>query len=158
MKKLFINKHHCEPLAASALTQSNLFFLRSPRLALIRTQVLAVTFFVFVFVACGKPLPTLEGIKLTQWKDDKNGCNHYREKLIDTLISQKDKFKGLSEDDVIALLGRPDQNELYKRNEKFYKYFLQPGPSCRSDSSETILSIRFNSVGLAKEATIVAND
>ncbi len=108
--------------------------------------------------ACGKPLPTLEGIDLKQWKDDKNGCNHFREKLIHALDSQKDKLKGLTEDDVIALLGRPDQNELYKRNEKFFKYFLEPGPICKSDSSEIILSIRFNSVGLAKEATIIAID
>jgi len=108
--------------------------------------------------ACGKPLPTLEGIDMKQWKDDKNGCHHFREKLIDTLTSQKDKLKGLSEDDIIALLGRPDQNELYKRNEKFFKYFLEPGPSCSSDSSAMLLSVRFNSVGLAKEAIIVATD
>jgi len=117
-------------------------------------------FIVYILIAgaCGKPLPALDGIDLKQWKDDKNGCNHFREKLIDTLVSQKDKLLGLSEDDVIALLGRPDQNELYKRNEKFFKYFLEPGPSCRSDSSDMILSIRFNSVGLAKEATITAID
>jgi hypothetical protein len=115
-------------------------------------------FFILITGACGKPLPTLDGIDLKQWKDDKNGCNHFREKLIDTLVSQKDKLKGLSEDDILALLGHPDQNELYKRNEKFFKYFLEPGPICRSDSSEMILSIRFNSVGLAKEATIVAID
>lgn len=114
--------------------------------------------FILIAAACGKPLPTLEGIDLKQWKEDRNGCNHFREKLIDTLTSQKDKLLGLSEDAVIALLGRPDQNELYKRNEKFFKYFLEPGPSCKSDSSEMILSIRFNSVGLAKETTIVAVD
>ena len=114
--------------------------------------------FVTLLIGCGKQLPTLNGIDLKQWKDDKNGCNHYREKLIGTLTSQKDKLKGLSEDDVIALIGRPDQNELYKRNEKFFKYFLEPGPSCRNDSSEMILSIRFNSVGLAKEASITAID
>jgi hypothetical protein len=108
--------------------------------------------------ACGKPLPILDGIDLKQWKDDRNGCNHFRQKLIDTLIPQKDKFLGLSEDDVISLLGRPDQNELYKRNEKFFKYFLEPGPSCKSDTSFMILSIRFNSVGLAKEAAITAVD
>jgi hypothetical protein len=113
-------------------------------------------FFILFAGACGKPLPTLDGIDLKQWRDDKNGCHHYRERLIETLTSQKDKLKGLSEDDLLALLGRPDQNELYKRNEKFFKYFLAPGPICRNDSSGMILSVRFNSVGLAKEATIVA--
>ncbi len=117
-------------------------------------------FIVFILIvgACGKPLPKLEGIDLKQWKDDKDGCNHFREKLIDKLASQKDKLLSLPEDDVIALLGRPDQNELYKRNEKFFKYSLKPGPSCKSDTSFMILSIRFNSVGLAKEASIIAID
>lgn len=114
--------------------------------------------FAVLLVACGKPLPTLDGIDLKQWKDDRNGCNHFREKLIEKLVPQKDKLLGLSEDDVISLLGRPDQNELYKRNEKFFKYFLEPGPSCGKDSSDVILSIRFNSVGLAKETAITAVD
>src|SRR6478736_3166800 len=105
--------------------------------------------FAVLLVACGKPLPTLDGIDLKQWKEDRNGCNHFREKVIEELVPQKDKLLGLHEDDVIGLLGRPDQNELYKRNEKFFKYFLEPGPSCGKDSSDVILSIRFNSVGLA---------
>ncbi|HEV8515176.1 MAG TPA: hypothetical protein VGQ59_17965 [Cyclobacteriaceae bacterium] len=119
-----------------------------------KRNVKIIFLFATLLVACGKPLPTLDGIDLKQWKEDRNGCNHFREKLIDTLTSQKDKLLGLSEDDVIGLLGRPDQNELYKRNEKFFKYFLEPGPTCGSDSSEMILSIRFNSVGLAKEVVI----
>jgi hypothetical protein len=114
--------------------------------------------FLLIAVACGKPLPKLEGIDLKQWKNDRNGCNRFREKLVATMDSQKDKLKGLSEDDIIALLGRPDQNELYKRNEKFFKYFLEPGPICRMNSSAIMLSIRFNAVGLAKEATIDAID
>jgi len=114
--------------------------------------------FAVLLVACGKPLPTLDGIDLKQWKEDRNGCNHFREKVIEKLVPQKDKLLGLSEDDVIGLLGRPDQNELYKRNEKFFKYFLEPGPSCGKDSSDVILSIRFNSVGLAKETAITAVD
>jgi len=114
--------------------------------------------FAVLLVACGKPLPTLDGIDLKQWKEDRNGCNHFREKVIEKLVPQKDKLLGLSEDDVIGLFGRPDQNELYKRNEKFFKYFLEPGPSCGKDSSDVILSIRFNSVGLAKETAITAVD
>ena len=114
-------------------------------------------FIVFILIAgaCGKPLPTLEGIDLKQWKDDKNGCNHFREKLIDTLVSQKDKLKGLSEDDIIALLGRPDQNELYKRNQKFFYYFVEASSKCEP-SIETAkkLSVRFTAMGIAKEVII----
>ena len=113
-------------------------------------------FIVFLLLAasCGKPLPTLEGIDLKQWKDDKNGCHLYRWKTMKQLDTQKDKLLSLPEDEILKLLGRPDQNELYRRSEKFFKYFLEPGPICRRDSSETILSIRFNAVGLAKEVEV----
>lgn len=111
--------------------------------------------FVLLF-GCGKPLPSLEGIDVRKWKDDKNGCGHYREKTIIPLQSQSEKLKGLSEDEVITLLGRPDRNELYRRSEKFFEYFLKPGPLCRQDSTHLILSIRFNAVGLAKEVEIVS--
>lgn len=104
---------------------------------------------------CGKPLPQLEGIDLKQWKDDKFGCNGSREKSIELLSSQKEKLKGLSEDDILKLLGRPDQNELYKRNQKFYHYFVERSTKCDSaNQNAKRLSIRFNAVDLAKEVVI----
>jgi len=104
---------------------------------------------------CGKPLPQLEGIDLKQWKDDRFGCNGFRERSIDIFSSQKDKLKGLSEDDILKLLGRPDQNELYKRNQKFYHYYLEPSAKCDPTKQHARkLSIRFNAVDLAKEVVI----
>jgi len=38
------------------------------------------------------------------------------------LVSQKDKLKGLSEDEY-ALLGRPDQTNCIKATRNFFKYF-----------------------------------
>jgi hypothetical protein len=111
--------------------------------------------FIIIAAACSKPLPTLDGIDQSQWKDDKNGCNHIREKSFDLLTSQKNKLKGLSEDQIIALLGRPDQNELYKRNQKFFYYYIEPSAKCQMPSqSPKRLSVRFNAVGLAKEVVI----
>ena len=57
---------------------------------------------------------------------------------------------------IVKLLGRPDQNELSTRNQKFFYYFLEPAPACgtATDSLSARLSIRFNAVGLAKEVAI----
>ncbi len=109
-----------------------------------------------IFAACGKSLPELENIDLEVWKADRNGCKRDREKMITSFKEQKDKLKGLSEDDIIKLLGRPDQNELWKRNQKFFKYFIEPGGSCQKGSTNVILSIRFNAMNLAKEVEIIA--
>lgn len=105
--------------------------------------------------ACGKSLPTLDGIDLKQWKDDKNGCSHYREKTIDLLTSQFDKLKALDESQIAELLGKPDQTELYRRNQKFYTYFLEPSTKCNPSIEKTKkLVIRFNGIRMAKEVEI----
>lgn len=64
---------------------------------------------------------------------------------------------GLEEMQVIELLGRPDQNELYKRNQKFYYYWLTPSDQCDSThvaGTMLRLAIRFNAMGLAKEVAV----
>lgn len=114
----------------------------------------------FVFIlctcfACDKPLPQLENMDLTKWRNDKNGCSGDRIDMLVSLTSQKDKLKGLSEDGILKLLGKPDQNELYKRNQKFFYYFLEPSVKCDpSKTNAKRLSIRFNAMELAKEVVI----
>ncbi len=106
--------------------------------------------------SCGDPLPTLEGVDLQTWKDDKHGCSGKRSTMMSSINSQSEKLLSLSESEIIRLLGKPDENELYKRNQKFYYYLLEPSKTC----SDTIsvdprkLVIRFNAVGLAKEVVV----
>jgi hypothetical protein len=104
--------------------------------------------------ACTNPLPTLTGIDLTVWKQDKKGCGGKRFEVIQQLKEQKNKLQGLSEMDLVQLLGRPDSQELYKRNQKFYYYLLEPGKACGSSGDAKRLSIRFNATGAAKEIAI----
>lgn len=118
-------------------------------------QVYYSFLFVLLVSSCGNPLPTLEGIDLTAWKDDKNGCVGYRSQSLEALQLQKDKIKALSETEIVKLLGRPDRNELYKRNQKFFHYFLEPGVVCGIDNkTPKRLSIRFNATERAKEVII----
>lgn len=117
--------------------------------------------YVFVFVllmllSCGKSLPTLQNIDITTWVQDKNACNGQRTKMLIEFQNQKDKLLGLSEAQIIELLGRPDHNELYKRNQKFYYYFLQPALHCKSGGSNEAmrLVVRFSAMGIAKEVSV----
>lgn len=71
------------------------------------------------------------------------------------LMDQKAELLALSELDIVELLGRPDQNELYTRNQKFYFYFLTPSSSCDTPAEKPQrLMIRFNAVGLAQEILV----
>lgn len=57
--------------------------------------------------------------------------------------------------EIVDLMGRPDRNELYKRNQKFYYYWIVPGEPCgKPNDSGTKLTLRFNAVGKAKEVSI----
>ena len=113
----------------------------------------------FVAISCGKSLPSFEGVNLNQWKEDKFGCSGKRIVDWETLKEQTDKLKGLSEAEIIEVMGRPDHNELYKRNQKFYHYFVEGARECaRADTTnQKLLSIRFNAMGYAKEVDWVTS-
>lgn len=98
----------------------------------------------------------MEGIDREGWQADKNGCEGKRAAMLKTMEQEKSKLLALKETEIVQLLGRPDQNELYKRNQKFFYYYLQPGPLCSQDSTSnaTKLMIRFNAMGLAKEVVL----
>lgn len=109
-----------------------------------------------VTLSCGRELPKIENLDLEQWRKDKNACGTYRTENLESIQSQKEKLLALKEMQVVELLGRPDRNELYKRNQKFYFYYLKAAPECSNYNADntTRLAIRFNAMGLAKEIMI----
>lgn len=113
----------------------------------------SLAFTLFIFCSCGPSIPHLEDIDEAAWKNDKNGCKGERVKMIESLLSQKEKLLALSELDIVDVLGKPDKQELYKRNQKFYYYSILPSPECNPSTSADSrqLVIRFNAMGLAKE-------
>jgi outer membrane protein assembly factor BamE (lipoprotein component of BamABCDE complex) len=115
-----------------------------------------VVLLLLLFFSCGKSLPTLNNIDLKEWLQDKNACNGKRTAMASAIDEQKEKLLGLSENQIVDLLGRPDHNELYKRNQKFYYYFLEPGTSCTNYNERTSkqLVVRFNAMGIAKEVSV----
>jgi hypothetical protein len=74
------------------------------------------------------------------------------------IMENKEKLLGLSNKKIIQLLGNPNINELYTRNQKFFIYRVSPGPSCSSNTNtpDIFLIFRFNATGLVNE--IYLND
>jgi len=133
------------------VAQVHTVVLADPEITMSKAGLILLVF----MVSCGKPLPVLEGIDLYKWRNDKNGCSGNRESMGASLTSQSDKLKGLSEMDVVGLLGKPDVNELYKRNQKFFHYYVSPGPDCpeHKDLPDELI-IRFNAMGYAQLITV----
>ena len=115
--------------------------------------------FAVLLISCGKDLPELKGIDHNLWIQDKNACNGSRSKMMQAIDGEKEKLLVLKETQIVELLGRPDKNELYKRNQKFFFYYLSPGKLCNAENDSlpdlsSKLVIRFNAMGLAKEVSI----
>src|SRR5688572_33441195 len=85
-----------------------------------RLSQFSLIFVLITFTSCGPSTPELKGFDRNKWKNDQNGCNQQREDLCKIVLANKDQLLGLGEMDIIEVLGNPDQQELYSRNQKFY--------------------------------------
>jgi hypothetical protein len=89
-----------------------------------------------------------------RWQQDQKGCSGQRLKMKPDLDSVRQKLKGLSQVEVIDVLGKPDYQLLYKRHQKFYVYFMEEGTQCQGDdeaSKAAAVSIRFNALDFVTE-------
>jgi hypothetical protein len=87
------------------------------------------------------------------WKSDRNGCNKDRLEIYKEILDKQEEVLGLSNRQIINLLGKPERNELYKRNQKFFIYYITPSSECDNQGiqDKLYMFIRFNAVGLSQE-------
>lgn len=106
-------------------------------------------------MSCSPPID-LEGFNEKAWQSDKDGCQGLRLKLKEDLMSVKEQIKGLNNDEVITLLGKPNKTLLDKRNQKYFIYSLSPNQSCSNHNPEisSELSLRFSAIGLVYEVLV----
>ncbi|MCC5929596.1 MAG: hypothetical protein JJU28_10155 [Cyclobacteriaceae bacterium] len=91
-----------------------------------------------------------------RWIEDRQGCSSERILMKDELLKVKFKLRGKSTSEITDILGKPDAQELYQRNQKYYIYYLEPGPNCtvKENTKPLCLYIRFSAVGIASEITL----
>jgi len=125
-----------------------------------------ITFFTLItictltFISCNrkeKKADRLQKFNTELWRKDKNGCFGDRLKLKNTFLSIRHNLRGFKSSEIESLLGKPDAQELYNRSQRYYIYFLDPGPKCQNaKSNPQALFVRFSAVGIANEFTIKA--
>ena len=101
-------------------------------------------------------IPNIEGMDYSLWKSDLYGCNSDRENLINLIISNKEKFLRFNQNQMIDILGKPENQTLYSRGQTFFYYYIKYHPSCGeknalSDSEQIKLEIRFDALNRSKE-------
>ena len=125
--------------------------------SLIREWSIAIGLLLLMLACSGQKSPEVKGFDNRSWINDPNGCMGQRRELMRDLEPNLKQLKGLNNQEVIRVLGKPDRNELYKRNQKFFIYYISDAKTCgdlNSDTSSVYLSIRFNALGLSSEAVI----
>ncbi|WP_367914014.1 hypothetical protein [Leadbetterella sp. DM7] len=119
-------------------------------------------FFVLVFslflTGCSYSDPLeIPGLDGAAFKADRAGCNGARERQIELLKENKDRFLGISENEIAKAIGRYDYQVLDRKNEKIFVYYLEPGPQCEQIQEPTnaeSLVLYLNAVKLVKEVMI----
>lgn len=110
----------------------------------------------FVLGACSqKQKPKLDGFNSELWKKDKKGCDGKRSYLAEILFSKSSELKGVDDDDLADLLGKPEKINWEERGKKTYYYYLQPGSQCNSKLmlEGTQLAVEFDALGRVKLVT-----
>lgn len=108
-----------------------------------------------LMVGC-KSAPTIEGFDAKIWKNDPKACKNQRAALLPALEKNKDKLVKVESGQLMQLLGRPDKNELYRRNQRFYVYYIDAGNQCKGNSGKLgrILRIRIDALQRVSEVVI----
>ncbi|WP_197076629.1 hypothetical protein [Hymenobacter terrenus] len=107
-----------------------------------------------LLVGCGHALPKLPGFDAETWRADPYACRDLRRAAVPTLVQNKEQLYEARANDVTALLGQPDEEELRAGTEKVYYYYLEPGTQCEgrhARSGAACLSLRFGPLGTVTE-------
>ena len=103
-----------------------------------------------------KKAPEIKGMNYSLWKSDKYGCKSDRENLVDLIISNRDKFLKYNQNQIINILGKPENQTLYERGQKFFYYYVKYHPECNKknalpEEEQIKLEIRFDALNRSKE-------
>lgn len=90
----------------------------------------------------------------TVWKADPLACQGNRRQLVSQLEVLKPQLYRHSPREVMAVLGRPDAEELREGSQRVFLYYLEPGPQCKNRkavSAANKVTVRFNALNQVSE-------
>jgi len=111
--------------------------------------------FVLIASACNEDI-RIPNFEPQKWKEDPNGCNGDREKLLTILLTGRSQVIGKNEVEVKEFLGKPDSQDLRTRGQKFFEYGVKGGNLCNPQSlnQPEILRIRFDALDRVTEMAV----
>lgn len=107
----------------------------------------------FTLASC-YPKIEIEDFDEKLWLTAFESCQSSKIEMGKLIVKNENKILGKGQAEVKALLGQPNEHELYRRNQKFFHYALTPSDSCQEIRSQRNLSILFDALDRAKEVMI----
>ena len=109
-----------------------------------------------ILTSCETAIPRIEGLDYKKWELDKFGCNGDRMKMVRLITENKEKFFRYRQNQIIDILGKPDNLTLYERGQTIYFYYIMFHPNCsevpyRAEEERVKLEIRFDALNRSKE-------
>lgn len=119
-------------------------------------NIVPILFIVFFLLpGCSQPV-VIEGFDAEGWKGDPMACEGQRAKMQEDILEASEALKGLNPREIMSVLGKPNKEELYQRSQKFFIYYLEPGPQCHNtpQGNTRVVFIRFSALNIANEIFI----
>ena len=96
----------------------------------------------------------IENFDEAAFQEDPQGCKGERLRMKEQVLRLPQHLTGFSQQEIQAILGKADRQELSNRSQKYLIYFIEPAPACGKNVSEKeplSMYVRFNSVGRSNE-------
>ena len=109
----------------------------------------------FFLFSCSTSLPEIEGMDYEAWVTDKYGCSGKRIELVSLIDLNSKKFLRYNQNEMIDILGRPENQTLFTRSQTIFYYYIRHNPNCTSqetmqEDDQIKLEIRFDALNRSK--------
>ncbi len=109
----------------------------------------------FFLFSCSTNLPEIEGMDYEAWVTDKYGCSGKRIELVSLIDLNSEKFLRYNQNEMIDILGRPENQTLFTRSQTIFYYYIRHNPNCTSqetmqEDDQVKLEIRFDALNRSK--------
>ena len=109
----------------------------------------------FFLFSCSTSLPEIEGMDYEAWVTDKYGCSGKRIELVSLIDLNSKKFLRYNQNEMIDILGRPENQTLFTRSQTIFYYYIRHNPNCigqetMQDDDQVKLEIRFDALNRSK--------
>lgn len=109
-----------------------------------------------ILISCETTRPEVAGLDYDKWELDKFGCSGERMKMVGLISANKEKFFRYRQNQIIDILGKPDNITLYERGHTFYYYYVRYHQNCtdvpyRAEEETMKLEVRFDALNRSKE-------